>query len=359
MAKRTKINHLICLVTLAIGLIIGGSVSASVSEVNTRTAPVIGHAPVVSDVTFDKMTPAVHDTVTATPTITDEDHDTPVTSLYQWQLDGKDIPKATENSYRLVPGDGNGKKLTIMVTPQTDPAITEPATGIAFTSSPIITQGLAPEAVAVKIYGKPEVGQLLTGSYLYHDSDTPKDLEDTSSSGTQFEWICSRSSSKKTLATAKTYTLQDADVGCEISFNVTPRSISGIPNTGAQAQSKALNVIKAVPPPEIRLFNGNQIGDRSGPGYNIEINYVNPGYGALKAIVFQEHKGGSEKNYPLDEVKVGELTNSHSLVTDSGSAIKFGKNARSNTGATISVYATLHFQNGKRLQGSSGYITLE
>ncbi|WP_369502872.1 hypothetical protein [Providencia vermicola] len=82
MAKRTKINHLICLVTLAIGLIIGGSVSASVSEVNTRTAPVIGHAPVVSDVTFDKMTPAVHDTVTATPTITDEDHDTPVTSLY-------------------------------------------------------------------------------------------------------------------------------------------------------------------------------------------------------------------------------------------------------------------------------------
>lgn len=127
MANRTKINLLIRLITLTAGLVIGGGVSASVIEVNAQTLPVIGHAPVVNDVTFDKTTPAVNDTVTAIPTIIDVDNDTLEASLYQWQLDGKDIAGATQDSYKLQSGDGNGKRLTVKVTPQTNPAISEPA----------------------------------------------------------------------------------------------------------------------------------------------------------------------------------------------------------------------------------------
>lgn len=232
MSNRTKINLLIRLITLTTGLVIGGGVPASVIEVNATTSPVIGHAPVVNNVTFDKTTPAVNDTVTATPKITDADNDTFKESLYQWQLDGKDIPKATQNSYKLVPGDGNGKQLTVKVTPQTDPAITEPASGAAFTSSPLSTLGLAPEALDVSFSGflsSPKVGDLLTGSYRYHDADG--DPEDTS--GTRIEWICRREHTT-TLATTKSYTLQKADIGCGFAFQVTPRSQSGTPNTGVK-----------------------------------------------------------------------------------------------------------------------------
>lgn len=233
MTNRTKINLLIRLITLTTGLVIGGGVSASVIEVNAKTSPVIGHAPVVKGVKFDKSTLAVNDTVTATPTIKDEDHDTPIESLYQWQLNGVDIPKATQNSYKLVAGDGNGKQLTVKVTPQTDSAITEPASGTTVTSSPIITLGRAPEALDINFDFNPNVGQRLTGSYRYHDADG--DPEDTS--GTRIEWICKRSNKITTLATTNSYTVQNADIGCTFAFQVTPRSQSGTPNTGIKFRS--------------------------------------------------------------------------------------------------------------------------
>ncbi|ELZ5941085.1 hypothetical protein U0L13_003346 [Providencia stuartii] len=236
MTSRKKINLLIRLITLTTGLVIGGGVSASVIEVNAKTSPVIGHAPVVNDVTFDKTTPAVNDTVTATPKIKDEDDDTLEPPLYQWQLDGKNIAGATKNSYKLAPTDGNGKKLTVTVTPQTDPATTDPASGTAFTSPPLSTLGLAPEALDVRysgFSGTPKVGDLLTGSYRYHDADG--DPEDTS--GTRIEWICLQRGSAKILATGNSYTLQKADIGCSLYFQVIPRSRSGTPNTGMKFTS--------------------------------------------------------------------------------------------------------------------------
>ncbi|WP_272677649.1 MULTISPECIES: hypothetical protein [unclassified Providencia] len=339
MAKRTKINHLICLVTLAIGLIIGGSVSASVSEVNTRTAPVIGHAPVVSDVTFDKMTPAVHDTVTATPTITDEDHDTPVTSLYQWQLDGKDIPKATENSYRLVPGDGN-KKLTVKVTPQTSPAITEPASGAVFTSSPIIIQGLAPEALDVKIEGARRPGQVLTGSYRYYDGDN--DPEDTSS--TQYEWICSRDFGPETkLAQTNTYTLQGVDGGCDITFKVTPHALSGTPRIGAQVQSKKVSIPSTGIEPIIRLSNGDKSGD-----FNMEVDYAHLDVrSTVSHIAFFEYVSGEKYEHLYN---IGEKTNNGSTVTADGRTIRLSAQsipfASNPSNYSVSFAVIVYFNNG-------------
>ncbi|MEY0232405.1 hypothetical protein [Providencia manganoxydans] len=353
MTNRTKINLLIRLITLTTGLVIGGGVSASVIEVNAETFPVIGHAPEVKDVKFDNTAPAVNDTVTAIPDITDDDHDTPVESLYQWQLNGVDISKATQNSYKLVPGDGNGKKLTVKVTPQTDPAITEPAIGTEFTSPAITTQGFAPEALNVTFDGIPLPGQLLTGHYRYYDGDN--DPEDTS--GTSFEWICSSLGNKKILATTQTYTLQKTDVGCAMSFNVTPRSKSGTPNTGVQVQSKkVVNVTDSIPSPTIRIFNGSQIGDRSGSGFNVEIEY-DRNYGPMKSISLREDEHQDYfpvVNHPAKGYRIGETTSSGSIVSDDGKTIKFGDNSQSKKGRSISVMGYFYFQNGPMvLSGSS------
>lgn len=360
MANRTKITTLIRLITLTTGLVIGGGVSASVVEVNGITDSVIGRAPVVSGVQFDKSAPAVNDKVSATPTITDVDNDTPETSLYQWKLDGVDISGATQNSYKLVPGDGNGKKLTVVVTPQTNPKITEPAIGAMFTSSALTTHGLAPKALDVKIDGMPLPGELLTGYYSYYDGDSPSDLEDTSvGRGTRLEWLCSRGSNKQILATANNYTLQDADIGCALSFNVTPRSRSGTPNTGVQTKSKVVNVTKTVPTPVMRIFNGNQIGARSGSGFNVEIEHDSV-YSPIDAIIAQE----KIRRWPAVlstsvQYTTGKSTGSGSVATYDGSTMKFGDNAKGLKGETIYVFFTIHLKNGKRILASTPDIVLQ
>lgn len=360
MAVRTKINFILRLITLTAGLVIGEGVSASVIEVDAKTPPVIGHEPVVSEVKFDKTEPTVTDKVTAIPTIIDMDNDSTDATKYQWKLDGVDISGATQNSYTLVPGDGNGKALTVVVTPQTDPKITEPAIGATFTSSAITTKGLAPEALDVKINGMPLPGESLTGHYSYYDGDSPRDLEDTSaSSGTRLEWICSRGGNSQTLATTQSYTLQDADVGCELSFNVTPRSLSGTPNTGVQAQSKVVKVTKTVPKPVIRIFNGNQIGDRSGPGFNVEIEHDSV-YSPIDTIVAQKHI----RRWPLVssgmlQYTTGDSTGSGSITTYDGSMMKFGDNVDGLKGEVIYVFFTIHLENGSRILVSTPDLVLQ
>ncbi|MDV5227145.1 hypothetical protein RZ760_014530 [Providencia rettgeri] len=359
MANRTKIIPLIHLITLATGLLIGGGVSASVVEVSDKTPAVIGHAPVVSDVTFDKAAPAVNDKVTATPTMSDADMDTLEAPRYQWQLDGKDISGAIQNSYTLVPGDGNGKQLTVKVTPQTDPAITEPAIGAAFPSSALITQGVAPEALDVKIEGTPKSGQTLTGHYRYNDRDI--DLEDTSSKGTQFEWICSRSSGRKeNLASTKTYTLQDVDGGCAISFSVTPHALSGTPRIGAQVQSTKVDVPKATSSPIIRLSRGAKIGE-----FNMEIDYAHLDYGEPTRISLLEHPINivtANSNHHYD---IGQKTNTNSTVTDDGRTIRFGaiswftKVALESMTEGIYFDVVLNFKNGKSASAKSPVLELK
>nr|ELR5113848.1 hypothetical protein [Providencia stuartii] len=359
MANRTKIIPLIHLITLATGLLIGGGVSASVVEVSDKTPAVIGHAPVVSDVTFDKTTPAVNDKVTATPTITDADNDTLESSLYQWQLDGVDISGATQDSYTLVPGDGNGKQLTVKVTPQTDPAITEPASGTAVTSSPLTTRGLAPEALNVKIEGTPKSGQTLTGHYHYNDRDI--DPEDISLNGTQFEWICSRSDGRKeNLAWTTTYTLQDVDGGCAISFSVTPHALSGTPRIGAQVQSMKVDVPKATSSPIIRLSRGAKIGE-----FNMEIDYAHLDSGEpthISLFEFRVKSSAPGRSYGYD---IGQETNSRSTVTDNGRTIQFEaissyrKEVIEGKNPSISFEVTLNFKNGIKVWGRSPELELK
>lgn len=345
MTNRTKINLLIRLITLTTGLVIGGGVSASVIEVNAKTSPVIGHAPVVNDVTFDKTTPAVNDTVTAIPNITDADNDIPNKTLYQWQLDGKDISGASQNSYTLTSGQGNGKKLTVKVTPQTDPAITEPVSGTAFTSSTITTQGFAPEALNVKIEGTPKPGQLLTGHYNYNDKDSPSDPEDTSS--TRVEWICSRYGGEEKLAQTQTYTIQDVDMGCDISFNITPHALSGTPRIGTPVQSNVVNVPKTTSSLIVRVSNGIQPAE-----FNVEIDYGHLGYGPVESIAIYEQIDGDSAQR-AHNYHIGDTTKTGSTVTTDGRTIKFSTltkamewKSKPYTGQTAYFDVGLDFING-------------
>ena len=76
-----------------------------------------------------------------------------------------------------------------------------------------------PAASSVLITGTPQVGQVLTGSYAY--SDTEGDPEGVST----FRWL--RGTTPIAGATAPTYTLVAADQGATVSFEVTPVAQTG------------------------------------------------------------------------------------------------------------------------------------
>lgn len=223
------------------------------------------------------------------------------------------------------------------------------------TSSPITTLGLAPEALDVNIEGTPKSGQLLTGHYRYNDKDLPSDPEDTSISGTQFEWHCSRSSSKKILATTKTYTIKDADMGCEISFNVTPHSQSGIPNMGAQIQSNKINVTNTIQSLIIRVSNDYSLERFLRPAFNMEIDYAHLGHGTPTFIELDEHIRG---NKYVAKYKIGDQSAPNSTVTDDGSTIKFVKRANGTMADTANFTVKVTFQDGTAVSTNSPSLIL-
>lgn len=105
----------------------------------------------------------------------------------------------------------------------------------------------APTAAAVTISGAAKVGQTLTGSYTYNDTDG--DLEGAS----HFKWYRSddaagTNKSAITGATAKTYVLQVADLGKLISFEVTPTAQAGV-TTGTAVESAKTAAVTEEPLP--------------------------------------------------------------------------------------------------------------
>ncbi|QLR73244.1 hypothetical protein HV337_12150 [Citrobacter freundii] len=59
----------------------------------------------------------------------DPDGDAESQRTFQWQADGADISGATSDTYTVTASD-LGKKITVLVTPHTDPTITDPDRGI-------------------------------------------------------------------------------------------------------------------------------------------------------------------------------------------------------------------------------------
>ena len=97
-----------------------------------------------------------------------------------------------------------------------------------------------PVASSVSISGTPQVGQVLTGSYLYSDVDG--DDEGTST----FAWL--RGTVPIDGATAQSYALVAGDEGAMITFRVTPVAVSG-PSPGLAINSAAVGPVTPAPDP--------------------------------------------------------------------------------------------------------------
>ncbi|MFW5401888.1 Ig-like domain-containing protein [Yersinia sp. 1252 StPb PI] len=104
--------------------------SQAVQAVQQSTAPVHGRAP-TTILSVNNTKPRVGDVITVTSAFNDADSDTEFGTTYQWILDGNLISGATSQNYTLSLSDIIvGSELNVVVTPQTDPSITEPSVGL-------------------------------------------------------------------------------------------------------------------------------------------------------------------------------------------------------------------------------------
>ncbi|WEK54740.1 MAG: S-layer homology domain-containing protein [Candidatus Cohnella colombiensis] len=229
--------------------------TTGVAVESSRTSAVIPAeaVPVASNVTVTG-TAQVGETLTGSYTYSDVNNDTEATSTFKWYraddaagTNKAAIAGATGTTYTLTVAD-LGKHISFEVTPVANKA---PTTGVAVESgrtSAVIPAEAAPVASNVTVTGTAQVGETLTGSYTY--SDVNNDTEATST----FKWyraddVAGTNKTAIAGATGTTYTVQEADLGKFISFEVTPVA-NKAPTTGVAVESSRTSVVipaEAVP----------------------------------------------------------------------------------------------------------------
>lgn len=130
----------------------------------------------------------------------------------------------------------------------------------------------APTASSVSFSGTLNVGQLLTGSYTY--SDTESDVEGTST----FKWYRSDDGSGTNKAaiggaTSSTYTLVSGDNGKYISFEVTPVATTGI-TTGTPVESSLQGSVST--PTTVQFSSATSSVAESGGTIDLTVSIANP-----------------------------------------------------------------------------------
>jgi hypothetical protein len=130
-------------------------------------------------------------------------------------------------------GDNGNYSVTIAVTDNAPIPLSDSET---FTLS--VSANQAPTATNVTITGDPSVDSVLTGNYTYNDAE--QDPEGVST----FRWL--RNGVPISGATAKRYTVVDADVGNSLRFEVTPVARSGV-TQGAPVRSAAFEILNSPP----------------------------------------------------------------------------------------------------------------
>ena len=180
-------------------------------------------APTASNVLISG-TPQVGQVLTGRYTYADAEEDVEGASTFRWLRvnpgDGSNpIDGATDRTYTLVAAD-EGAFISFEVTPVAQSG-TSP--GLAFTSDAVgpvaAPPNAAPTASNVLISGTAQVGQVLTGSFVYADA------ENDPAGASTFRWL--RGDTPIAGATAPRYTLGAADRGALVSFEVTPVAQSG------------------------------------------------------------------------------------------------------------------------------------
>ncbi len=178
-------------------------------------------APVANDVfiTDDEGSALVGDVLIGRYTYVDTEDDDEGASAFRWLRNGEEITGATRTSYTLVLDD-SGKTITFEVTPNAAIGTIE---GRTVVSEGITISNSAPTAINVKIIDENakefEVGDLLRGQYRYVDADGDSEDEPI------FRWL--RNGNVLGGETEETYTLQQADFGQSVTFEVIPIAKTG------------------------------------------------------------------------------------------------------------------------------------
>lgn len=213
------------------------------SEIKSSASSVINakpnNAPVATNVTLTGTT-TVGQTLTGSYAYSDADNDKEGTSTFRWLRNGTAIQGSTAKTYTLVEADV-GSTIQFAVTPVASTG-TLTGTEVKSAASNVIQArpNSAPMANNVTLTGIATVGQVLTGSYAYSDTDNDKEGSST------FRWL--RNGTIISGATAKTYTLVTADIGSTIQFAVTPLAATGI-LTGTEVKSSASGAVAALGDP--------------------------------------------------------------------------------------------------------------
>lgn len=227
--------------------------------ISEPTKSVTGRAPVVTiqvdNQTVAEAPPATGHQLKATAAVTDPDGDTISGTTYRWLRGETEI--GTQQVYTTVAADA-GETLTVEVTATTDPAITDPSSGIGTQTVAILNA--APVALSVAIDGTTNVGVMLTGMYTFDDGENDPE------SGTTFQWYraTDAAGSNRTPIdgeTGATYTIDALDQAKYLVFEVVPRASTGT-NGGqpAMAVSSKVNSFPVVTNPRFTAGNPPEIG---------------------------------------------------------------------------------------------------
>jgi len=280
------------------------------TEVQSDGLLILNSAPTASNVNTTG-TPNVGQLLTGTYDYSDVDGDTQGVSTFQWYRDGVAIDQATSDTYTLVQAD-SGTTIKFGVTPA---AVTGTTPGIEVKSGGLLILNLPPVASNVNITGTPNVGQLLSGHYIY--SDTENDAQGIST----FKWY--RDGIAVDQATSNTYTLVQADVGKTIKFGVTPVATTGT-TPGTEVQSDGVSILNSSP-----IASGVNITGIPKVSQVLTGHYT---YSDLE----NDTQGISTFQWYRDGVAINQATsNTYTLVqADVSKTIKFGVTPVATTGTT-------------------------
>jgi len=270
-----------------------------------------GVPPTASNV-FISGTPRVGQVLTGRYTYADVDGDLEGASTFRWLRGTTPIVGATAQTYALVAAD-EGAMVSFEVTPV---ALSGLSPGLAVPSEPVgpvipePDPPTPPTASSVLISGTPRVGQVLTGSYAY--ADTEGDLEGAST----FRWL--RNGTPIAGATDRAYALVAADQGTLVSFEVTPVAQSGA-SPGVAVTSAAVGPVIPEPnSPTPPTASGVSISGTPRVGQVLTGSYT---YGDVEGDL----EGASTFRWLRDNVVIaGATARSYALVaTDEGALIRF------------------------------------
>lgn len=276
----------------------------------------IGSAPFAESVGIQGSA-VVGNILTGTYSYKDADGDTEGTSTFQWfkadniaGINKHAISGATTKTYKVQTTDRN-KFLFFGVTPKASSG--NPDVGIqviSLASSQV--PGTAPVVSELLIRGTITVGNVLTGSYSYSDSE---DDADTST----FQWYradnLSGTSNKQAIlgATSLNYVIQNEDQNKFLIFEVTPKSETGIPSVGTPVAIATSTMVQGAAPTAQNVYiSGTVEVDQTLTGFYSYYDSEN------------DNEGGTSYQWYLADNPSGSNKQAISGANEKSYTVKFG-----------------------------------